>query len=121
LFFTHETGKRIKMKTNYKVLPAEWNFETGRYKSTAKGSLELNNELDTTSNAILKQYIKLKDEREYLDEEEIRQLLQKQVQGGTSTKRNSVDKARLDFQARKEQVLTDGTLREYRTVFKKSG
>jgi integrase len=44
--------------------------------------------------------------------------LQRQVQGITTTKRNTVDRARVDFQASKEQVLTEGTLKEYRTVFK---
>jgi integrase len=118
LFFTFERGKRIKIKTNNKVLPAQWNFQTGRYKNTARGSLELNNELDTLANTLLKQYSKIKEEKEYLDEAEIRHLLLKQVHGGTAIKRNTVDKARADFQTSKEQVLTDGTLKEYRTVFK---
>jgi len=118
LFFTYEKGKRIKIKTNSKALPAQWNFETGRYKSTASGSLELNNELDTLANTLLKGYVKLKDDKEYLDEAEIRQLLQKQIQGGGAIKRNSVDKARADFLVGKERILTEGTLKEYRTIFK---
>ena len=118
LFFTYEPGKRIKIKTNTKVLPVEWNFETGRYKSSAKGSLELNSELDTQANTLLKQYIKLKDEKEYLEKGDIRRLLQKEVQGITSSENGSINRARADFLVSKEQVLTEGTLKEYRTVFK---
>jgi len=55
LFFTYERGERIKARTTIKVLPEHWDFHKGKYKAVIKGSLELNNELDSLSNSLLKQ------------------------------------------------------------------
>jgi len=46
LVFTYERGQRIKVSTTIKVLPEQWDFQKGRYKTILKGSLELNNELN---------------------------------------------------------------------------
>jgi site-specific recombinase XerD len=118
LFLTYERGQRIKARTTIKVLPEHWDFHKGKYKTILKGSLELNNELDTLANGILKQYSKLKDESESLDEAEIRALLDSQIIGNAPLKRNSLDYAKSEFETTKEQVLASGTLKEYRTVFK---
>src|SRR5216683_2784278 len=64
LFFTYERAQRIKARTTIKVLPEQWDFHKGKYKTVIKGSLELNNELDSIANSLLKQYAKLKDERD---------------------------------------------------------
>lgn len=118
LFFTFEKGSRIKIKTNYRILPEQWDFKKGKYKGSLRGSLELNNELDTLSNSLLKQYSKLKDERESLDEAEIRHILNTAVHGKITSKQSTLGHARADFQIKKQQVLTEGTLKEYRTIFK---
>ena len=99
-------------------MPEHWDFNKGKYKTILKGSLELNNELDTLANSLLKQYSKLKDERQTLDEAEIRALLDSQIVGNAPLKRNSLDYAKSEFETTKEQVLASGTLKEYRTVFK---
>ncbi|HET6256217.1 MAG TPA: site-specific integrase [Puia sp.] len=118
LFFTFERGRRMKMRTLIKVLPEQWDFYKGKYKSIIKGSLELNNELDTLANSLLKQYSKFKDEKETFDEAEIQQLLQAVIAVKTTAKRNALDRARAEFETVKQQVLTAGTLKEYKTVFK---
>src|SRR5579872_3311982 len=118
LFLTYERGQRVKARTTLKVLPEHWDFNKGKYKTILKGSLELNNELDSLSNSLLKQYSKLKDERETLDEVEVRSLLDSHLAGNAPAKRNSLDYAKMEFETTKQQVLTSGTLKEYRTVFK---
>jgi len=118
LFFTYERGERIKARTTIKVLPEHWDFHKGKYKTVIKGSLELNNELDSLANSLLKQYGKLRDERETSDEAEIRALLDSQIVGSATVKRNSLDYAKTEFETVKQQILTAGTLKEYRTVFK---
>jgi len=118
LFFTYERGQRVKARTTIKVLPEQWDFHKGKYKTSLKGSLELNNELDTIANGLLKQYSKLKDERDFLDEAEIRNLLDSQLNGNKPVKRDSLARAKAEFETTKQQVLTAGTLKEYRTVFK---
>jgi integrase len=118
LFFTYDRGKRVKIKTTIKVLPEQWDFNKAKYRSSVKGSLELNNELDTLANTILKQYSKLKDERQISDESEIKELLQNVLQTSTPVKRNTLELAREDFLIKKEQLLTKGALKEYKTVFK---
>ena len=118
LFFTFERGSRIKIKTNYRILPEQWDFKKGKYKSSLRGSLELNNELDTLSNTLLKQYSKLKEENKILDQPTIQKLLNATINGKVTAKANAVTKARAEFQIKKQQVLTEGTLKEYRTIFK---
>jgi integrase len=118
LFFTFEKGSRIKIKTNYRILPEQWDFKKGKYKSSLRGSLELNNELDTLSNSLLKQFSKLKDEHKILESSDILKMLDSAINVKVSAKPNSLTKARADFQLKKQQVLTEGTLKEYRTVFK---
>jgi len=118
LFFTYERGARIKIRTTIKVLPEQWDFHKGKYKTILKGSLELNNELQTVANGLLKQYGKLKDEKDMLDETEVRALLESQIIGTAPVKRNSLDFAKTEFETTKQQILTAGTLKEYRTVFK---
>lgn len=118
LFFTYERGLRIKARTMIKVLPDQWDFNKGKYKTIVKGSLELNNDLDTLANSLLRQYSKLRDERQTLDEAEIRALLDSQLVGTKPIKRNSLDYAKSDFETTKQQILSPGTLKEYRTVFK---
>lgn len=118
LFFTYERAQRIKVRTTIKVLPEHWDFGKGKYKMILRGSLELNNELDSMANGLLKQYSKLKDERQTLDEAEVRAFLESQINGNAPAKRNSLEYAKTQFEVTKEQVLTSGTLKEYRTVFK---
>jgi len=118
LFFTYERGQRVKARTTIKVLPEQWDFNKGKYKTIIRGSLELNNELDTIANSLLKQYSKLKDERDFLDEAEIRNLLESQINGNVPVKRDSLARAKAEFETTKQQVLTAGTLKEYKTVFK---
>lgn len=119
LFFTFERGSRIKIKTNFRILPEQWDFKKGKYKSTTRGSLELNNELDTLSNTLLKQFSKLKDDDQAaLDLSAIQKMLSTAINGKTTAKANSLTKARADFQIKKQRVLTEGTLKEYRTIFK---
>jgi hypothetical protein len=79
------------MKTTIKVLPEQWDFNKAKYRSVVKGSLELNNELDTLANVLLKQYSKLKDERQISDESEIKELLQSVLQTSTPVKRDRLD------------------------------
>jgi len=118
VFFTFERAQRVKARTTIKVLPEQWDFYKGKYKTSLKGSLELNNELDTIANNLLKQYVKLKDERDFLDEAEIRSLLDSQLNGKVPVKRDSLARAKAEFETTKQQVLTAGTLKEYKTVFK---
>jgi site-specific recombinase XerD len=118
LFFTFERARRMKIRTLIKVLPAQWDFYKGKYKSIIKGSLELNNELDTLANSLLKAYSKFKHEKDTFDEVEVQQLLENVVVTKTPATRNALDKAKAEFETVKQQVLTAGTLKEYKTVFK---
>jgi len=45
-------------------------------------------------------------------------LLESQVKDGLPVKRNSLERAKAEFETTKKQVLSEGTLKEYRTVFK---
>jgi integrase len=118
LFFTYGKGGRLKINTNNKVLPSLWDFRKGKYKNSIKGSLELNNELDTLAGNVLKQYSRLKDEKEILGEADIVNMLSQVVNGHVKTGKNKLEKAKVDFLFQKKKVLKEGTLKEYRTIFK---
>jgi hypothetical protein len=62
LFLTPANGIRIKTRTNIKVLPEEWDFKKGKFKSSTTGSLELNHELDTLSANLRKQFARYKED-----------------------------------------------------------
>lgn len=121
LFFTYQRGKRLKIKSNIKVLPENWDFKKGKYKSTTKGSLELNNEIAGFANQVIKAYIKLKDEKETIEEKEITELVHDLLHVPVNAPKNALSRAFFDFLLQKQQILTEGTLKEYKTIFKSLG
>lgn len=118
LFFTYEKGQRLKVKTNIKVRSDQWNFKEACYRSQIAGSLELNNELQELTTNLLKNYIRLKEGKSMLQQEEVKDLVKQIINGKVVISKNTVDKAIEKFFVKKQNMLTEGTLKEYRTVFK---
>ena len=118
LFFTPVKGMRLKIRTSIKVLPEHWDFNKGKYKSTASGSLELNSELENLSSSLKKKFIIYKDSGESLATDDLKQFLQRFIDGDSNIKDATLVRAKEIFLQKKEGLLTEGTLKEYRTIFK---
>jgi integrase len=118
IFFTYEKGERVKIKTNIKIKPEHWNFKESCYRSQISGSLELNNELNELSTNLLKNYSRLKEGKSNIREEEVKEFVQSIVNGNLIISRNTFEKATAQFFEKKRNILSEGTFKEYRTVFK---
>lgn len=69
LFFSPEKGNRLKIKTSFKASGYQWDFKNARYRSSIRGSLELNNELNDLALKVLKSFSKLKEEKKFISKE----------------------------------------------------
>ena len=118
LFFNNEKGNRLKIKTSFKASGHQWDFKNARFRSSMRGSLELNNELNDLSLKVLKSFSKLKEEKKFINEEDIKSLLKNCIVGDKIISDTKLEKATLTFLERKTGILTEGTLKEYRTIFK---
>jgi len=119
LFFTYEKGKRIKVRTNIKVKGEQWNFKEGCFRSYTSGSLELNNELNDLTTELLKNYSRFKEGKPVIREEEVKELTLAVINGGNVViSKNTFEKATEEFFQKKMNILTEGTFKEYRSVFK---
>ncbi len=118
LFFSPEKGSRLKIKTSYKASGYQWDFKNARYRSAIGGSLELNNDLNDLASKVLKSFSKLKEEKKIISEDDIKALLKNCIEGDRIISDSKLEKAILMFIERKTGILTNGTLKEYRTIFK---
>ena len=118
LFFNREKGNRLKIKTAFKTSGEKWDFKNASYRSSIRGSLELNNELNDLGLQVLKSFSKLKEEKKFINEEDIKSLLKNCIVGDKIISDSKLEKATLTILERKTGILTEGTLKEYRTIFK---
>ena len=118
LYFTYAKGKRLKAKTQIKIKGEHWNVKEGQYRSQILGSLELNNELNDLSNSILKNFSRFKEGKTQLSDEDISNLVKSIINKDEIFTSNTIEKCKTQFFIKKSNILTEGTLKEYRTVFK---
>jgi len=118
LFFTYASRQRIKVKTNIKAKAELWNFKNGCFKTQASGSLELNNELNELTTHIMKNFARLQDNKTIICKEDVMSLAKALINGDQIVSTNTLKNAMEQFFLKKENILTEGTLKEYRTVFK---
>src|SRR6195952_2806323 len=81
LFFNYEKGSRLKMKTSLKTLAENWDFKVGKYRGSVRGSLELNNELNDLGLKVLKAFSKLKEEKKFIEKDDLKTLLDNCIVG----------------------------------------
>lgn len=118
MFFSPQKGIRIKVNTFDKVLPERWDFYKGKYKSVSLGATELNLRLDQLSVDIQRGFDIFKKEHDIFNEAEVKKFLEGYFSQIKEEVKSSLRVAKNDFLFKKEGVLTAGTLKEYRTIFK---
>ncbi|MGO1245652.1 MAG: tyrosine-type recombinase/integrase [Sphingobacterium sp.] len=119
LFFSPDKSCRIKYRTNYKILPKNWDFEKERLKPSTNGALELNIELNNLANLCTREAMSKKDKNEFLSKDDYRQIIQNCIDKDNAVNKEvSISHLKTQFLAYKSNFVKEGTLKEYRTVFK---
>ena len=119
LFFSPDKSCRIKYRTNYKILPKSWDFEKERLKPCASGALEFNVELNNLANCCTREAMRKKETNQFLSKEDYKQIVQDCIDRDNAVNSEiSISHLKTQFLSYKSNFVKEGTLKEYRTVFK---
>ena len=119
LFFSPDKSCRIKYRTNYKILPKSWDFEKERLKPSASGALEFNVELNNLANCCTREAMRKKETNQFLSKEDYKQIVQDCIARDNAVNSEiSISHLKTQFLSYKSNFVKEGTLKEYRTVFK---
>lgn len=119
LFFSPDKSCRIKYRTNYKILPKSWDFEKERLKPSASGALEFNVELNNLANCCTREAMRKKETNQFLSKEDYKQIVQDCIDRDNAVNSEiSISHLKTQFLSYKSIFVKEGTLKEYRTVFK---
>ena len=119
LFFSPDKSCRIKYRTNYKILPKSWDFEKERLKPSASGALEFNVELNNLANCCTREAMRKKETNQVLSKEDYKQIVQDCIERDNAVNSEiSISHLKTQFLSYKSNFVKEGTLKEYRTVFK---
>ena len=119
LFFSPDKSCRIKYRTNYKILPKSWDFEKERLKPSASGALEFNVELNNLANCCTREAMRKKETNQFLSKEDYKQIVRDCIDRDNAVNSEiSISHLKTQFLSYKSNFVKEGTLKEYRTVFK---
>lgn len=119
LFFSPDKSCRIKYRTNYKILPKSWDFEKERLKPSASGALEFNVELNNLASCCTREAMRKKETNQFLSKEDYKQIVQDCIDRDNAVNSEiSISHLKTQFLSYKSNFVKEGTLKEYRTVFK---
>jgi len=119
LFFSPDKSCRIKYRTNYKILAKNWDFDKERLKSLATGALEFNLELNDLEATCLKEARIKKEKNQYLSKNDYKIIIQECIDRDNAINNEiSLFQLASKFISYKSSFVKEGTMKEYRTVFK---
>ncbi|MGJ8685680.1 MAG: tyrosine-type recombinase/integrase [Nonlabens sp.] len=119
IFFSPDKNTRLKYRTSIKILPKDWDFNKGRIRSATPGAFELNVELDQLSSQIIKEAYLAFEKNKFLSKNDYKNILVKTVDEDLLVVGGSKVKSLItEFKNHKRRYVTDGTMQEYKTVFK---
>ena len=119
LFFSPDKSCRIKYRTHSKILPKSWDFEKERLKPSASGALEFNVELNNLANCCTREAMRKKETNQFLSKEDYKQIVQDCIDRDNAVNSEiSISHLKTQFLSYKSNFVKEGTLKEYRTVFK---
>lgn len=119
IFFTPDKHNRLKYRSSIKVLARDWDFKTGKVKSSAPGSIELNGELYELTASIIKEANRLKEETLQLSKTDYKKILMGIVdRDNIPVDEDDIKSLIRQFKTYKAIYTTAGTMKEYNTVFK---
>ncbi len=118
LFFTPDKRTRMKFRTSIKIHPKYWDFKLSTIKPAAPAALELNHELNVLADDVLKQASRLRDEKEMVTRAEYKDLVNRIInKNEVPANQEKLSVHVNQFMRFKYRQSTEGTMKEYRTVF----
>ena len=100
-------------------MPKSWDFEKERLKPSASGALEFNVELNNLANCCTREAMRKKETNQYLSKEDYKQIVQDCIDRDNAVNSEiSISHLKTQFLSYKSNFVKEGTLKEYRTVFK---
>ncbi len=119
IFFSPDKHTRLKYRTSMKIPPRYWDFRNGQIKPTAPGSIELNAELHDLSTAIIKEAHKFKEDQAVVSKHDYKKILMDVVdRDNIPVDEDDLKSLIRHFKEYKTIYSTQGTMKEYNTVFK---
>lgn len=119
IFFSPDKNTRIKHRTPIKILARNWDFTNSRVKTSATGSLDLNVKLDKISSNVISGAYIAQDKNKFLSKNDYKKILIEKVdENQLDTISTNIESLIKEFKKYKRINTTDGTMKEYRTVFK---
>jgi len=119
IFFSPDKNTRIKHRTSIKVLAKNWDFTNSRVKASATGSLDLNVKLDKMSSNIIREAYIAQDKDNFLSKNDYKKLLIDKVdENQLEANSSKLEFLIKEFKKHKRLSWTNGTMKEYNTVFK---
>nr|ACF93197.1 putative integrase [Sphingobacterium sp. PM2-P1-29]CAC47923.1 putative integrase [Bacteroides thetaiotaomicron] len=120
LFFSPDKSCRIKYRTNYKILPKSWDFEKERLKPSASGALEFSWNLKHPCNLLDKEAMRKKETNpSFFPKRIINRCTGLYCHRDNAVNSEiSISHLKPRFLSYKSNFVKEGTLKEYRTVFK---
>ncbi|WP_158856301.1 site-specific integrase [Lunatibacter salilacus] len=119
VFFSPDKSLRLKYRTSVKIQSKYWDFKNGIVKAAAPAAMELNSELNSLSSDILKAAVKIKDENKVISKSAYQQILKATIDKKILILAdNNLDGLIEEFKNHKAIYTSEGTMKEYRTVFK---
>ena len=101
------------------ILPKSWDFEKERLKPSASGALEFNVELNNLANCCTREAMRKKETNQFLSKEDYKQIVQDCIDRDNAVNSEiSISHLKTQFLSYKSNFVKEGTLKEYRTVFK---
>jgi integrase len=119
VFFSPDKSTRLKYRTSIKILPKDWDFNKGRVRSTTPGALDFNMELDEMSSNIIKEAYLALEKNKFLSKNDYKNILANKVdEDRLDVGGSKIESLITEFKKYKRLYVTEGTMQEYKTVFK---
>ena len=100
-------------------MPKSWDFEKERLKPSASGAVEFNVELNNLANCCTREAMRKKETNQFLSKEDYKQIVQDCIDRDNAVNSEiSISHLKTQFLSYKSNFVKEGTLKEYRTVFK---
>jgi len=119
IYFSPDKTTRLKYRTSFKVLPKDWDFNSGLVKSNSPGAITLNGDLNKLATEIMSATHKAKEKVSLLSKNDYKRILVETVdKDNISPDENKLYGLIEAFKTYKGAYTTEGTMKEYNTVFK---
>lgn len=118
IYFSPDKNTRLKYRTSIKILAKNWDFKEGMVKPSSPGSIALNLDLNKLSSKIINAACIAKDASGLISKNDYKKILSESVdEKNIDPNSNKLNQLIEEFKTHKTIYTTEGTMKEYHTVF----